>query len=256
MMTMKGAFPTAQLLVEAPIFDVAGIMLEIMASRPANEWQHAQNLVPGWAQEYGRESSLVIRPLSEAWIWLENNGFIADELLQGVGTPGKFVTRAGLAVKSRSDFLAYAQDSLLPREMLRGDLAEIVRPLFLSGHFDQAVSAAFKALEVYVRNAGGLGDDFVGVKLMRAAFHPETGSLTHRESEGGERQGLSDLFAGAMAVYRNPFAHRNVGISHAVQAASLILVANELLALAHAHAQLREDGATNDASTVAQKWDY
>jgi uncharacterized protein (TIGR02391 family) len=243
-------FPTIDHLNEAPVFDVAGVMLELLAAQPPGEWQSPKHLIPFWSREYTGQSRYAIRALSEAWAWLENNGFIATEYM--LTSTGAFVTRAGRRIQKRSDFLNYAKDSLLPRELLRADLGAIVRPLFLSGHFDQAVAAAFLQLEIFVREAGGFPDDLVGVQLMRTAFHSETGPLRFPEAEKGEREGMAHLFAGAIATFKNPFSHRAVKISRAVQAASLILFANELLASAHVAAGSKElwerkNEATDDA---------
>lgn len=238
---MRKHFPTTALLAEAPVFDVAGVILELFAER-ADGSRHnpPSNSITSWVEEYSqRDRDQVRHVLSEAWAWLQYNGFIANDLRQGGGPDSAFVTRQGHGIKSRSDFLAYAKESLLPKEMLRGDLADIVRPLFLGGHFAQAASAALLQVELFVRKACDYPDDLVGVKLMRKAFDPENGPLTDPEATRGEQQGASDLFAGAMGYYRNPLAHGRVGISHAVQAASIILLANELLVVADIHAGLR-----------------
>lgn len=238
---MKQHFPTHEALATAPVFDVAGIMLELLGAHPSGGWVSRNNIVCEWAREYGRNGyKYVIRPLSEAWAWLENNGFLAEQA-EIMGAPGTFVTRAGRQVVSRSAFLAYAQRHLLPKEMLRNDMAAVVLPLFLGGHFDQAVQAAFLQVEVFVREAAELPADLVGVQLMRKAFHPEGGPLTDMSLVIAERQGLSDLFAGAFGFYRNPFNHQIVGLSKAVQAASIILLANELLVTANGLAQIRQD---------------
>ena len=73
-----------------------------------------------------------------------------------------------------------------------------------------AAFQAMKAVEVSVRSAAGLGDNLIGVKLMREAFAPETGQLTDTSAEGGERVGRMELFAGAIASYKNPHSHRDV----------------------------------------------
>jgi uncharacterized protein (TIGR02391 family) len=232
---MREYFPATALLADAPVFDVAGAILSLLADRQDEKRLYGQDVVSAWSGEYGSNSDAILRVLSEAWSWLENNGFIATELSQGIGERSQFVTRAGRQVKSRTDFLAYAKESLLPRDLLRDDLAEIVRPLFLAGHFDQAVSAAFLQIEVCVRSSGGYPDSLVGRDLMRKAFHPDTGPLTFLDGEAGERQGVSDIFAGAMGAYRNPFSHRVIGVADALRAASMILLANELLQLVHNH---------------------
>jgi len=54
-------------------------------------------------------------------------------------------------------------------------------------------------------------------------------------------EAASNIFAGAMGYYKNAFSHRIVGLSQAVQAASLILFANQLIAQADLHAKARKD---------------
>ncbi len=52
------------------------------------------------------------------------------------------------------------------------------------------------------------------------------------------------LFSGAIGYYKYPFSHRRVGIARAVQAASLILTANELYVTTKTHAALAEQRKT------------
>jgi hypothetical protein len=71
----------------------------------------------------------------------------------------------------------------------------------MRGEFDVAAFQAMKAVEVSVRAASGLGDNLIGVNLMREAFAPDAGPLTDVNAEGGERVGRMELFAGAIASY-------------------------------------------------------
>ena len=64
---------------------------------------------------------------------------------------------------------------------------------------------------------------------MREAFHTERGPLTDKEAEASERQSLSDLFAGAFGVFRNPHAHRDVQLTDPREAVEIIMLANHLL---------------------------
>ena len=250
---MKEQFPTVEALMTAAVFDVAGVMLELLSAQPQTQYVVSRNAISAWAAEYGQgETKELIRALSEAWAWLESNGFIADELSAGIGIPGKFVTRAARNVRSRADFLAYARASLLPREILREDLAQVVLPLFLGGHFDAAVGAAFVQLQLFVRRACDYPDGLAGVPLMRRAFHPNDGPLTDREAVPAEREAAMHLFSGAMVYHENAFRHRVVGLSRAAAAASLILFANELVAQADAHARSRKPSAPRSLPAASE----
>jgi len=64
---------------------------------------------------------------------------------------------------------------------------------------------------------------------MRKAFDKETGPLMDPTTEVGERQGWMDLFAGAIACYKNPHSHRDVNLSDPAEALEIVLLANHLL---------------------------
>ena len=54
---------------------------------------------------------------------------------------------------------------------------------------------------------------------MRKAFDINNGPLTDGAAEAGERQALSDLFAGAIGTYKNAQSHRKVGLDDPDEAA-------------------------------------
>ena len=58
-----------------------------------------------------------------------------------------------------------------------------------------------KGVEVSVRTAAGLGNETIGVKLMRSAF-AENGPLADMQAEAGERVARMELFAGAIGSYK------------------------------------------------------
>ena len=164
--------------------------------------------------------------LREAWQWL-----VGAALL--IPSP----TRASEFVLSRkADRIAAAPDPVrahAPRILHKESLDELIREdvwaLFQRGKFDTAVFEAMKAVEVAVRAAASLPTDMLGVKLMRTAFHPETGMLTDRTADSGERYARSELFAGTIGSYKNPHSHRLVSLTDPDETAELILLANHLL---------------------------
>ena len=142
-----------------------------------------------------------------------------------------FITRRGLELLAEGDLAAYQRRNLLKEMTLDPALARKVHPTYIRGDYETAVFQAFKEVEVRVRRACGLGNDKIGVPLMREAFKPEGGSLTDSSSDGGERTAMMETFAGAIGLMKNPASHRNTELDDPQEAAEAILWANYLLRL-------------------------
>jgi uncharacterized protein (TIGR02391 family) len=95
----------------------------------------------------------------------------------------------------------------------------LIRPLFHT----------MRAVEIYVREAGGYTDGDLGTTLMRQAFHEDDGPLIDKTVEKSERQARSALFSAAIGSYKNPHSHRDVDIDNADEALEIVLLANHLL---------------------------
>ncbi len=82
-----------------------------------------------------------------------------------------------------------------------------------------------------MRAAGKFPPEAIGVKLMRDAFRttPPLGPLTDALLPAAEQEGMMNLFAGAIATYKNPQSHRNVPTP--MDAAEVIVFASHLLRL-------------------------
>lgn len=196
--SLIGVFPNLATLEAAPLHDVAAVVLNCANATPNTSF-HRSNLTTGLADQYLSDETIVLPPherrdrarriVAEAVAYLFNQGFLADDGEPGISA-GHMVTRLGRSIRSREDFSSYAKGSLLPRDLLRDDLAEIVVPLFLAGHYDDAVGAAFKRLEITVRKAGSFSDEDYGVALMRAAFG-EGGPLAETSTVKSEREAFA-----------------------------------------------------------------
>jgi len=160
---------------------------------------------------------------------LERDGLIAPEP-NSHGGEWSYVTKRGRAIQSQTDFQVFQRGNLLPQPFLDPTLGLHVRPIFLRGDYDTAVFRAFKEIETRTRTATGLPAELVGVPLVRTAFHPENGLLTDQLQVAGEKQAVSDLFAGAMGMFKNPSSHRNVSYT-AEEAVTLIRLADYLLSV-------------------------
>ncbi len=171
-------------------------------------------------------SSEIALAFFEAFSWLTAQGLAVPVSRQAQALQ---LSGRGRKVKTESDFFNFKIARLLPREILHTKIAEPVWHAFLRGEFDVAAFHAMKAVEVSTREAARLADSDIGVKLMRKAFDKENGPLMDPTTEAGERQGWMDLFAGAIACYKNPHSHRDVDLSEPAEALEIVLLANHLL---------------------------
>ncbi|WP_265516008.1 TIGR02391 family protein [Nitratireductor luteus] len=167
--------------------------------------------------------------VTEAWVWLEAQGFLIPAPGENGRNGYRVLSRRAAQFEDDTDFTRYSASRYLRKELLHPAIANSVWSAFLRGEYDVAAFQAMKAVEVKVRQAAEYGQAEVGVPLMRKAFDPRIGPLTDKELEGGERQAMSDLFAGAMGSFKNPQSHRNVNLTDPVEAMEVVMLANNLL---------------------------
>ena len=185
----------------------------------------------------------ILFALREAWQWLEREGFVAPRPtdLSGGRSLGMvttyFVTRRGKKSDTPEDIVTYRKADPSPK--LHARIAQKVWATFLRGDYDTAVFQGFKEVEIAIREAGGYADTAHGTVLMRTAFNVQNGNLTDPNQLKAERQGRSDLFAGAIGSYRNPLSHREVNLS-AEEATDMIILASHLLKIVDKRKQARQ----------------
>jgi uncharacterized protein (TIGR02391 family) len=213
--------------------ELAGVVLQVLIScEEAGDrgHLHRNNFVNAEAANCTPDADKqqeVSKALLEAWIWLEREGLIAPQ--PGQSADWVFVTRRAKGIGGPDGLQAYRKANQLPKAMLHPRIATKVWAPFLRGDYDVAVFQAFKEVEVATREAGQLSDEDFGVPLMRKAFHPATGPLTEPGALPGEQQAASDLFAGAIGLYKNPHSHRNVADIEPQEAVEMIILASHLL---------------------------
>ena len=204
---------------------------------------------------YGDKQWEVAHALMEAWAWLVREAFLVERHLGSSPSSNQsefFISRRGKLLTSREEFGAYRKASSLPKGQLHPLIAGKVYPAFLRGEYDTAIFQAFREVEVSVRNAGNFQPEFVGEKLMRAAFasgkNGQPGPLADTGLPSGEQEAMAHLFAGAFGLYRNSTAHRYVP-TKAEEAAEVIMFASQLLRIVDRRKPL-ESGSEGSAAVA------
>lgn len=177
----------------------------------------------------GGRSHQIERAVGEAWHWLLREGLLVPSPgMNGANGWCQFSRRAE-AFEEEEDLKHLQSPGMLPKEALHPQLLPAVWLDYMKGEFDDAVGRAMKRVEIRLREASGAKSGLVGVDLARFAFHKENGPLTDLAAEGGEREAVAHLFAGAFGVLKNPQGHRDVNLADPAQVASIIMFASYLL---------------------------
>ncbi len=232
---LAALIPDAEALLALEPEELGAKLLFIYRQHGGREF-HFGNLIaelPGGMTgrpPYARDQhGQINRAIREAAAWLEAQGL----LIPADGTNGtngwKELSRRAYKFQDAWEFATYIAARRLDRTSLHPAIRERVWAAFMRNEFDTAAFLAMKAVEVPVREAGDFEDGVLGVKLARASFDVDAGPLTDQEAERGERQGMSDLFAGALAVFKNPQSHRQVDLTDPVEATEIVMLANMLL---------------------------
>lgn len=230
-MSFADEFPPIETAMEMEPEELAPFVLRYLSTRENTGEMNRYNFTLGTNQklvdysgEYRKE---FCKRLTEAWIWLEREMFLAPK--PGEKGDWVFITRRGTKVLESQDFNTYKQSYLLPSENLDPILTSKVKPAFIRGDYDTAVFHAFKEVEVRVRTKAGYKSHKIGVNLMRDAFKPGSGPLTDKNADPGEQQAISDLFAGSVGKFKNPSSHRDIEYTDPNEVADIIRIANQLL---------------------------
>jgi len=139
-----------------------------------------------------------------------------------------FPTKKGFRFLEREFRRVVKEYALMPETYVHSAIAKKSFSLLNSGQFESAVLQAFKAVETTIREKIDANPEEIGVKLIRRAFHPESGPLADPELPKGEREAFANYIAGAFGYYKNPCSHRDVAMDF-ISAFERIVVASNLL---------------------------
>jgi uncharacterized protein (TIGR02391 family) len=172
--------------------------------------------------------------LNETWAYLSREGYIMPAPDTNGRNGWMVLTSDGESVGSKEDFARIRAAREFPKSLLHPLIAKKVYSALMRDELDEAVFAAFKAVEVAVREAGGFKSTDIGVPLVRKAFDSKIGPLADQSHPEAEREALCHLFAGAIGSYKNPHSHRTVALTDPREAQQQVMLATHLLSIVDA----------------------
>jgi uncharacterized protein (TIGR02391 family) len=232
--SLKQGLPTATEVRALPVEELAWLVLHHLKSSVDKKGILDKSAYVGVASAYGHDDEDVAQIVMEAWEFLEHQGLLVHRAgYSGAYDPQRYrISRKGIELATHDAWNAFVRGSRLPERLLHPRLMSTAYTNYIRGAYDSAVREAFHAVEVAVREKGGLPKELIGDALMGEAFKVG-GPLRDSGLHKTEADGVALIFKGAIALWRNPSAHRQLDLDDA-EAGQLLIVASRLLSIVNA----------------------
>jgi len=116
--------------------------------------------------------------------------------------------------------------AVMPWAVIDDRIADLARKFFESP--DDSILTGFRRLEDSVRERTGIHEH--GAKLFSLAFAIDDSKLVWNVKDPSEQKGRAQLFTAAFMAYRNPRAHRELGLDEVGMLAEFLIL-NQLFLL-------------------------
>jgi uncharacterized protein (TIGR02391 family) len=138
-------------------------------------------------------------------------------------------------------------NAMLDSIVTEPELRDVVRKVFLDGHYALAVEEGFKYLNNLVKQRAGSTAD--GASLMTTAFSVGAPLLRlptalKTESQKNQQLGYMLIFQGSMIGIRNPRAHEHKYLDEPRNALELLALCNHLVRVTLNATRTRKRGST------------
>lgn len=245
-MQQSRQFPLYVQFMELNPADVGSLILPLILRhqrQQANRGFVPSNLAIAFAREYYADYERAhemqrteIGPsdvFMEGMAFLERAGLLIPLAFEGVGHGSWMkLSRAGIAA-AENGVATTAISSLECGRLLHPSIArECLREVERGPDgYDSAIFKAFREVELRLRAVTKSEGTKDAIRVVNEAFAPPNGIFVDLNGDQNEWRGIRDCFAGAIAAFRNPVAHRVVGHNDAEQVMRLLIYASSLLYL-------------------------
>jgi len=141
-------------------------------------------------------------------------GKLEDEIEKGIRDKetGELIEKQPKPSKKPTEDIGELPIQLFNKMQLHPRIRRASKSLFNSGHYAEAIFAAFKAVNNFTKKKAELSID--GKDLMAKTFNKDKPIIKlnklSNQSEQDEQEGFRFLFMGAMVGIRNPNAHEDI----------------------------------------------
>ncbi|HEY1728286.1 MAG TPA: TIGR02391 family protein [Candidatus Baltobacteraceae bacterium] len=164
-----------------------------------------------------------------------SHDLIVEHMMPGGNPRGPLIpTRLGIEVAAAAPAANAAVYALRVIDLIPVSVRARVLPNLVSGEFDMAIAAAFKAVEVRMRERAGLSTSLYGSRLAKAFFARVEATSLQRSERKGQLADEEHLFEGLMGLYRDRAVHEIPHVDSMEYALEIIISAAHLLRIVDA----------------------
>jgi hypothetical protein len=171
----------------------------------------------------------------DAIAWLSSHDLIAELYLRGSSSGPTIVpTALGYQVAAASDGVGGAAHAIRALDLVPPALRVRVAPALVAGTYEDAITTAFRAVEVRMRERAGLSTNDFGSRLSRKFFQKVEATRLQRADRRGDLSDEERLFEGLLGLYRDRAVHEAPHVDSIEYALEVVIAAGHLLRIVEA----------------------
>jgi uncharacterized protein (TIGR02391 family) len=182
------------------------------------------------------ESARMRAAAGDAIAWLRSHDLVSELHMPGANPAGSIVpTPLGYEVAAAmADGSGAATHAIRVVDLVPAALRQRVLAPLVAGDYDMAITAAFKAVEVRMRERAGLSTNDFGGRLATKFFQKVAATRLQRADRRGDLSDEERLFEGLFGMYRDRAVHEAPHVDSMEYALEVVVGAAHLLRVVEA----------------------